>query len=43
MTVIRVPGDRVEEYVRAAQDDDRAVAAGVLSVLVSVWDVGLTG
>jgi uncharacterized protein YciI len=44
MTVVRTPATtEAEEIVRLATEDDRCVAAGVLSVRVRPWDVMFSG
>ncbi len=43
MTVVRVPGTEVAEYLRLAQDDDLSVARGLLMVRARPWRVVLTG
>ena len=39
MTVIRVPSDQVQEYVRRATTDDQSVVRGLLAVESIIWNV----
>ena len=42
MTIVRVPAGRAAGYVRAAQEDG-SVAAGLLDVRITAWNVRATG